>query len=502
MRRGLGRIGVLLVVAATGAARPSAGQQGWRGSSCDLKPGHSLVSDAVSALRDAVETTFADQREKKLGEARRALEQALTSAGQDKNPAAWYYLGRYYVEMKDEVGADSAFSRAVALAPTCVADVNGYRRQLWVPIINAGLAAWRGGNKDSAIVALRRADGIYAGEPLGFTYLATLFANANQTDSAAKYFKLAVPAAHDPKYAKDKKDALFNVARVYHAAHRYDDAAAAYRDYLALYPDDVEGQAGLAEMYSLSGKQDQAKALYAGILARADSMEAGELFAVGRAVLRGISNAPDTMAQGKQCRAAARRTSRTLTIRQVALRCDSVTTTAMRAYETGTAGDYALVLRAFEVGLSKDPFDRGALFTYTGAATLAGDTARAVAGARQLYAVDPLNGGTLRMVAQAWYLKGVNDSTVRYLRLADSLVVEVTVHTFTPGDHDASLAGTVANPRSKPSPALTLTFEFVNVKGEVVATQQQDVAVIAPGASVPFELKPQGAGIMAWRYRR
>ena len=122
---------VLALVTAAWAARAGA-QQEWRGATCDLKPGHYLVNSGILYLKSAAETKFADKRDKDLHDALRVLDQALTSGGQQKNPAAWYYFGRYYAEIKDGAGADSAFTKAVALAPGCVADVNTYRRQLWV----------------------------------------------------------------------------------------------------------------------------------------------------------------------------------------------------------------------------------------------------------------------------------------------------------------------------------------------------------------------------------
>ena len=106
------------------------------------------------------------------------------------------------------------------------------------------------------------------------------------------------------------------------------------------------------------------------------------------------------------------------------------------------------------------------------------------------------------MVAQAWRLKGKGDSTLHYLQLAEALPVEVTVEGFRPGEHDAVLSAVVSNPRSTASPPLTLTFEFLSAKGEVVATLAQEVAAIAPGANVTLDLKPKGAGIVAWRYKR
>ncbi len=443
---------VLALVTAAWAARAGA-QQEWRGATCDLKPGHYLVNSGILYLKSAAETKFADKRDKDLHDALRVLDQALTSGGQQKNPAAWYYFGRYYAEIKDGAGADSAFTKAVALAPACSVDVNTYRRQLWVPVINAGIAAWQAGNTDSAIALFRRANQAYAGEPMGFSYLATLMANASHPDSAAKYFRLAVQAAADPKFAKDKRDALFNLARVYHGAQRYDEAVATYKEYLAAYPRDMQATAGLAAVYSLQGKRNEAMAMYTEVLQHGDSASAADLFGVGRAILNGIPDPPDTAAQGTQCRADARRASRTLTPRQVAARCDSLRTQAMRDYDAAAVGDYRLVTQAFEAGLAK-----------------------------------------------AWRLKGRGDSTLHYLQIADSIPLEVTVSNFAGDEHGATLTGLFSNPRTKPTPSLKLTLEFLSAKGDVVATETPNVAAIGPGENRAFELKPKGEGIVAWRY--
>jgi hypothetical protein len=64
------------------------------------------------------------------------------------------------------------------------------------------------------------------------------------------------------------------------------------------------------------------------------------------------------------------------------------------------------------------------------------------------------------------------------------------------------LKGVLTNIRPKSTPALTLTFEFLSAKGEVVATETVKVPQTAAKESQAFELTPQGAGIAAWRYRR
>src|SRR2546430_6418479 len=86
--------------------------------------------------------------------------------------------------------------------------------------------------------------------------------------SASKSFRLAVPAASDPKCANDRGEAWLNVARVYHSEKRYDEAAAAYREFLGAYPNDVQARASLAELYLRANQRDSAMALYAAIPAQ------------------------------------------------------------------------------------------------------------------------------------------------------------------------------------------------------------------------------------------
>ena len=495
--------GAILALAVVTTASRGAAQQGeFQAAKCGINPGHYLVNSGVLYLKSAWETKFPDKKTKDLHDAFRVLDQALRTGGQQKNPAAWYYLGRYYIEVADGAGMDSAFVKAVALAPACVNDVNGWRRTLWVPTLNAGVEAWKAGNTDSAMAALRRANQMYTAEPQGFAYLATMLANSGQTDSAAKYLKLAIQAAQDPKYAKEKKNAMFNLARVYHGAKRWDDAIQAYQDYLAAYPGDVQAIAGLASVYFAVGKGEEAKAQYTQLFQHADSASAEDLFLAGQEILNAVANPPDTAMLGSQCRSTAGHAGKPLTTRQIAVRCDSVTRKASHEFDAGARVDYLLAAQAFETGLAKDPYDREALFHLAGAAALAGDTARALSAAQRAYAVDPLNRNTLRMVAQGWQLKTKADSTLYYLRLADSIPVDVTVTGLTSDEHDATLRGLITNFHPKANPPLTLLFEFLSAKGDVVTTATQAVPAIQPNGSQPFELKATGERIVAWRYKR
>src|SRR5213595_1692161 len=63
---------------------------------CGIKPGHFKVSSGATYLKTAIETTPAN-RTRVLGSGQKVLVEAIQQNGQDKNPAAWYYLGRIYL---------------------------------------------------------------------------------------------------------------------------------------------------------------------------------------------------------------------------------------------------------------------------------------------------------------------------------------------------------------------------------------------------------------------
>ncbi len=497
-------VGLLVACAALTPAGARAQLNIFLPAACDVKP-NGLVNSGIQSLRNAFVTKFADQRTKELKDAERVLMQAVSSDKPDKSAAAaWYYLGRYYLMTDALLGADSAFAKAQALEPKCGDDIDRYRRQAWVPVFNAGVQAWQAGNTDSAIASFRRANQIYRTEPMGFIYLANLFVGAQQTDSAAKYFKLAATYATDPKYARDRRDALFNVARVYHAAKRYDEAAAAYRDYLApsAYPNDVQARASLAGLYLLANKRDSALALYSQIVEHADSASADELFGAAAAVLSAIPAWPDTASMNDACKAAAKKRTPTASARQLALRCHPAAADTMRKFRVVADPRYQLTVKMYEAGLAKNPYARDALYNLAGISYQIGDSAKVLPLALRLVALDPLNRLTLAKVAGGYQLIGKKDSVLYYLTLADSLSVDVTVSNFTVNEKGAEVEGLLTNTRTKPTAPLNLTFEFLDPKGTVVATQPQPVPALEAGANQKFKVKVDVPGVTGWRYHR
>ena len=489
--------GSMLAVAPAGAQ--------WAPPRCDLKPGHYLVNSGLLYVRNASNTKYEDQKQKDLRDAERVLTQAVTTGGQEDNGAAWYYIGRRYVLLNDLEGADSAFRRAERLAPQCAQDIQTWRRFLWTPIYNKGVQAFQAGSSDSALLYFRRANHIHR-EPAGLSAMAALFANAGETDSAAFYYGEVVRVTGpDSAQQRLRREAMFNRGALYNQARRWTESEAAFREYLAESPGDVQALAGLAAAFAQTGRTDSALATYQVLLSHADEAEPRHLFAAGVAMFNAAPEEPDSGAIWDRCRDATRPAGRATPAqtRQVAASCSAAARDSMSAWRAASRQYFRGATGAFEAGLARSPGNRDGLFNVVNTYYRLQDTVKMLGAAQQLYGVDPMNRNTLRLLAAAWQLQGKTDSTLYYLQIADTgLAAEVTVTTFTIADQGAEAAGMVTSVREQPIAAMTLAFEFLDTKGAVVAAQTVEVPALDPGASHPLRIQASGSGIVAWRYRR
>jgi tetratricopeptide (TPR) repeat protein len=481
----------------------------WADVKCDLKPGHLLVNQGLLFLKSATTTRFEDQRKKDLSDAQRVLTQAVTTGEQDKNPAAWYYLGRYYIMAGDAQGVDSAFTRAAKLKPDCEGDIEIWRRFVWVPAFNAGIAAWQANNLDSAIASFRRASALMPNEPTGIKYVATLYYNTGKSDSAVVYFRRAADAAAaDPKFAQDRKDALFNLGRIQQSLQQLPEAEKTYREYLSLYPNDAEIMAALGGVYMQksakdSTYRDSAFAIYRQIISKGDSMGYYQLYRVGAEISGSVPEDPDTSVAGNNCRRESRAKRPPMTVARVRGHCDSVTTGIAKTYLTNSRAAFSLAAQALDASLKVNPYFRETLIFRANTALGMHDSATALTMSRRLLAIDPMNRIGIKIMAYAQQQNGKIDSALYYYKLGDSLLVgDVAVSQFDSTDTGRDVKAIVTNTREAPNAPYKLLFEFVDLKGDVVATDTVAVAAIAPGQSQQLAMKPKGATIAAWRYRK
>jgi cytochrome c-type biogenesis protein CcmH/NrfG len=507
---------------------------------CGIRPADSTVSAGMASLKSAVEQP--QQRKRLLERAGDALTRSIVANRQDQNPAAWYYLGRYYVETFDPRGADSAFTRAERLAPRCADDIEGHRQRLWSAEFNDAVRFWQDGKRDSAVTRLRLAEEILPSDPRTYLMLGRLWAAENAVDPAVIALRRAVTVAQgDTAFAREHREALTEIARILARRGQASPVLQAWQQ--AKYSRDslerfiandsiimariLESAASRRERdHRLSASDQQVFARDSA--ARADSVERGRVaraaliqramadsaalaaafapaMAAYHALLEAFPASPDAAATlatlyaqiglPEQGAAAIERLRPHLPAMDAAELFD----TGRRLAELNVRPAAA---RAYELVLDKNPYHRDGLLGLTRAYLHARDAPRALATARRLLAIDPSNRGGVRLFADAWALSGAPDSAVKYRRVADSgLVLDVAVTSFQVENGQAVLGGTVNNTGTAPSGALRIVVEFLDAAGAVRASQVVNVPSIPAGQSRAFETRAAGQRIRGWRYR-
>jgi tetratricopeptide (TPR) repeat protein len=438
---------------------------------CGLKSGHFKVSSGATYLRTGIETELPENQKRALDDGERVLLDAMRQNKQDGNPAAWYYLGRIYLQRGDIYGADSALTRAEKLAPACAKEIDGYRRNAWVALIKGGSGFEEQKNLDSALVMYRHAGVMYRKSPIAYYQAAAVFNQTGATDSAAHYYGLAVAASGnvtDTTEQKIRNRSAFNQGALLLNSQKHAEAAAAFEQYLKWVPKDVEAKRGLAAAYRGQGQAEKAQALEQEIVAAGGS-------AAGSASGAGAGTA-DLMNVG------------------VNLYNDK---------------KYAEAAEAFAKVAQAEPYNRDALFNLSNTYLALKDGAKLLAAAQRLSAIEPMNENSLKLVGEGYKQAKQVEEAVKVAEKVLALPMDVRVTEFSTGASNATLTGTATGraaqtPAGKPIPPapVTLAVEFLDAKGAVVGSQDVAVPALEAGKSQEIKVTAQGGGIAAWRYKQ
>src|SRR2546425_345481 len=508
-------------------------------TACELKQPNSKINNAIQALVTAVAKP--DQRGPQLAQAKKLLTDAILQDNQGSNPAAWYYLGRQAVLVGDAAAADTTFSRAATLAPTCTADIATYREEVWGKLVNDGLSAWQDGKQDSALALLHVAARFEPRNPKAFATVAALYASRSNDDSALAYYRLAArTAGDDAAFANDRREALTNawhlvVRKV--QGHPAAQRAARVRASLDSIQRGITNDSTvLARLVASSQSRKARDAKLAPAdqkLFTRDSTARAEAAARQRAALAAAVQqlAADSSALTaafapaidalKQCLAAypgeldAATTLATLYgqsghAAQAAAVFDSLVAHSKdldpdALFGPGTRmvgqGLYPPPARALTLLVAKNPARRAPLFSLAVAYYQLHDSTALLPTPPPLLALDPPNRASLKLVAAGWDFPRQRDSTKASVARADSLAVEISVLSFLPDSAGASLSAVATNLKAAPSNPFHLTLDFLDLTGQVIATLTQDVPAMPPRQSQAFDLKVNGKGVTGWRYR-
>jgi tetratricopeptide (TPR) repeat protein len=508
---------------------------------CKLSTGHFLVSGAQLHLKIAAESRFPDQRAGRLAEARSVLHRAILESGQSKNPAAWYYLGRTYAEQQDLAGADSAFRRAVELAPDCAADIAGYTGRLAESALNDGRVTWDAGHRDSALVSFRLARALNPTNAEIPFFISMLFASIQEPDSAARYLDVGHQVAGQASTPRARQAAL-DVARAYET-RAYQEAPAAQtvartraaRDSTArqIARDSAVFDRIMTEVGGIRsrGQRLNPQALAAfqrdsgtlatrlagdrqaldSLRARATADSAAAAIAVAPAIRQFtafIERYPDDgeapLPLLRLLSAAGDRAALDTAVGRAVASPNVPGQTLVRAALTlHEDGLPAPAGRLMEELLGRNPNEHGALAVLTRVYYSTGQGPALLDVARRRITLAPLDPEAARAMALAWDLAAQGDSTRRYLALADTgLGWNVRVSAFTAGERSTSLSGYVVNVGANTRPPMELLFEFLDVTGAVVGAATAAVPALEPRARSQLAVRLDQGGAVSWRYRR
>ena len=435
---------------------------------CKIKPNHFKVASAAGYLKSAIETDVPESKTRILGQGEKVILEAMRQNGQEKNPAAWYYLGRIYLQQGNLYPADTALTKAEQLAPDCAKDITGYRRNAWVALVKAGSKFEEDKNVDSALVLYRQAGAIYRGSPITFYQTAAIMNDKGQPDSAAYYFGQAAAvaaASTDTTDIKYRNRSAFNQGALLLNGKKYDQAAVVFEQYLKWVPTDNEAKRGLAAAYRGSGKIEQAQALEKELVAAGGSPGAASAAA-----------SQDLMSAG------------------------------VNAYNDKKYADAAA---AFEKLVAAEPYNRDALYNLSNSYLAMKDGPKLAATAAKLVAIEPLSETALKLQGEGYKQSAKVDDAVKTAEQVLALPADVKASDFSATGSGANLTLTVTGraaqtPAGKPIQvaAVPIVVEFLGGSGTVVATQEAQVPALAAGATQEVKVAGQGSGITAWRYKR
>lgn len=435
---------------------------------CVLKPGHSKVSRGLDYLKTGIENKDPANRARALTSGQKVLVESIEKDGQDKNPAAWYYLGRTYLQQGDIAGADTALIRAEGLAPACKEEISNLRYMGWVPLVNAGIGFTKEQKNDSALALFRQANTIYRDKPQAYSAAAVVMVNMRMDDSAIVYLQKAVEVATAADMAQERNQATFNLAAVLQRANRNDEAVATMQRYLGWVPSDIEAKMALAKLYRASGKIDSATTLEQELLA-----------------------APGA---GQGANGAS------------AMGTDDINNIGVHFYNERK---YAEAATAFEKVLASEPNNRDALFNLSNTYLALKNWPRLLATADRLATIEPMYENSLKLQAEGNKQIKKIDSAVKIAERVVALPINLEVTNFSRSGTHATLDATATGRQPKtptgkpiaPTP-LTVVFEFLDQQGTPVATQEAQIPPLTVGAIYQIKLNAQGTGIKAWRYKR
>lgn len=491
LRSSAALLGVALAASTVGAQAPA----GAAAAKCDIQSGGApQITAAYDALGKFNGTTDAAQQRRFLQTAVKQLTGA-TKAGNDV--ARNWVLGQALVAWtlvpdqesegtRAEFGyatdpearidilaaADTAFDAVEAAMPACKQQTLSMRMLPYNFTANRAVEKFNAGELDEAKALAERAGHIYDDAPHVHHLLGNIAIKQQRYSEAIPHLEKAVEQAKgDSTLSEVRFNALDNLAVLVanEAASATGEqqkelaakAAGYYREILAVKPNDVGAQSGLAQALTLSGDSTAVAGIYAKMVTETGSYTSNQLMDAGI----GAANA-------------------------------------------GRTDDAITLLKA---GLAENPFYRDGLFALSIMYLNKEQYDSLATTAARLVAVDPSNPENLALQAQAYQgvisiatdnkiKKAYTDSMLKTQQRAERMPVRVTFVDFQNlGSEQRVLNGAIENLTDAPA-SYVLKVEFLDKAGNVLATKEETVSDVQGKGSKSFSISVQQPGVVAFRY--
>ncbi|MDP9205170.1 MAG: FxLYD domain-containing protein [Gemmatimonadota bacterium] len=372
--------------------------------------------------------------------------------------------------------ADSAFTIVEKASPECAAVISQWRQQKpWLNALNGAINALNAGQLDSAEMLAKRSLILDRHAPYAYSVLGSIAQSRKNWAAANDYWKQTLAAAGtDTSYADVRTKTMYEIASA--ASARADAAAGAakraaareaikpWQEYIAVANNDLllaDAVDNVARMYVGAGDSASVPAVYASMLTNPSKY--GELSLVHAGV--------------------------------VATR----------------SGHHADAIKLFDAALAQNPYSRDALNNLAATYIQNSEFTKAFPLINKLVTLDPSNPDNPLLYAFAYQgmYKGTKDKKLQKI-YTDSLVyfnnqsenapVKFGVNEFTRRANETLLAGTIEN-RGKTPKTYSLTVEFLDKSGKVVATETASVGPVAPKSTGAFKIRSATGGVYGYRYK-
>jgi tetratricopeptide (TPR) repeat protein len=330
-------------------------------------------------------------------------------------------------------------------------------------MLNSAVDSMQAGALEEAKILFRGAGALKPSDNISYYYLAGIFYNEGETDSALTYFKKVADIEPTNEQREEYLvDAINLIANIHHVMMEWDSSIVWNERRRELQPDDPEVLTVLAQAYSEVGNSDRAAELYNSVFSHAANLTYSQLFEVGEQLY--------------------------------------------------LAEQFALSAQALELGVEKNPYSRQGFYrlviSYRSIAEddNASESERSEAAgkmtdaATRLVDVDPLSSEALNLLAEAYRAQNQEADADRVVARMNDLTFEIEVFFAESANGVYQVQGRFRNMRDGLTNVPIFTFEFLDAGGNVVGSDTAGGESVAPGDALNFAVMGQG-DIIAYRYK-